>query len=317
MPKGDKDLTGIEMRLLILDALATEDESDTPRNHTFKMYAYKGCISDLMAIVEFLAVKRGLIDKVVDIPITAWGAPGGTRTYGRNTSFSENELNLFTEETHLLMFQNVLSPGATSGGYGDSWPYFHVTQYGMECLAQRDVVPYDPENYMKKLRSIASVDDWEQFYVAQSLICYNAGAMESSIIMLGLAGEYLATRLIDALDVFLDKNEPDIHEDYIAALAGKDKISQRYKEYEDYQKKCTSKKDSAGNYKYPELRALTPSLDGAAKAIYSTFLRLTRNELAHPADIRMDRIEALTLLISFIKYCETQHKYLDFYIENS
>ena len=217
---------------------------------------------------------------------------------------------------HLLIGQNVISPGAIGHAYGDAWPYFHVTRYGLECLAKRDIVPYDPENYMKRLRAIALFDVWEEFYMEQCLKCYNVGAMESAIIMLGLEGEYLANRLIDALQAFLDKNEPAEYKKYIAALKGKNKISQRFIEYEKYQEKCASLRDSTNNIKYPELKKFAPSLDGAAKATYATFLRLTRNELAHPANVRMERIQALTMLISFVKYCETQHKYLEFYISN-
>lgn len=47
------------------------------------------------------------------------------------------------------------------------------------------------------------------------------------------------------------------------------------------------------------------------------YLRLTRNELAHPSGLKVDRVECLSLMTSYIKYCGTQHKYLDFYIENS
>jgi len=50
-------MTSIEMRSLILEALSAEDENDTPRGHTFKMYGYKGCTSDLRAITEYLAIK--------------------------------------------------------------------------------------------------------------------------------------------------------------------------------------------------------------------------------------------------------------------
>ena len=316
MPKERRNLTSLEMRNLIFDALATDDKADTPRGITFKEKDYKGCISNLYDIVEFLAVKHNLIDKVAEIPITVWGAEKGTLTYRGNTSFDENEINLFFEETHLLIGQNVISPGAIGHGYSDAWPYFHVTRYGLECLAKRDIVPYDPENYMKRLRAIASFDDWEEFYMEQCLKCYNIGAMESAIIMLGLEGEYLANRLIDALQAFLDKNEPAEYKKYITALKGKNKISQRFIEYEKYQEKCASLRDSTNNIKYPELKKLAPSLDGAAKATYATFLRLTRNELAHPANVRMERIQALTMLISFVKYCETQHKYFEFYMSN-
>lgn len=76
-----------------------------------------------------------------------------------------------------------------------------------ECLQAQDVLPYDPDKYLNKIKAIASTDDWECFYIEQSLCCYNAGALESSIIMLGLAGEYLAGRLINAMRSFLSKME--------------------------------------------------------------------------------------------------------------
>lgn len=316
MPKGSEHMTSIEMRTLILEALSIEDKNNTPRKQTFIMYGYKGCMSDLKAIVEYLAIKYNLLDDPVQITPSAWGAPDENPCYKRNTNFDEDELNLFTEEFYFLIFQNVISPGA-AGNYGDNLPYFHVTQYGCSCLMAQDVLPYDPESYLSKLRNITSIDAWELFYVEQCLKCYNIGAMESSIIMIGLAGEYLAIQLIVAMDSFLGKNETAIQTQFKNELSGKIMISQRYAVYENILKAVLKKKDTAGNEKYPSLTALNPTLDGAAKAIYATFLRLTRNELAHPAAIRMSKIECLTMLVSFIKYCQTQHNYLDFYISNS
>lgn len=69
------------MRSLILEALAIEKKEDTPLKQTFKMYGYRGCIADLRAIVEHLAIKHGLIDQVVAIPNSAWGAPGSNQSY--------------------------------------------------------------------------------------------------------------------------------------------------------------------------------------------------------------------------------------------
>lgn len=309
-------MTSFEMRALILEALAIEDTLGTPRGQTFKMYGYKGCISDLKAIVEHLAIKHGLIDKVVDIPKSAWGAPGGNPWYRSNTNFNDEELDLFTEEVHFLVFQNVISPGA-NGNYGNSLPYFHVTKYGLKCLTAQDVLPYDPEKYLLKFKTFPAIDEWELFYMEQSLQCYNVGALEASIIMLGLDGEYLASKMIDNMASFLAKNEPALQTQFTTSLASKNKISQRYLEYETILKQVVKLKDGTGSYKYQPLQALTPSLDGAARAIYATFLRLTRNELAHPSDVKLDKTECLTMLVSFIKYSEAQHKYLDFLITHS
>lgn len=316
MPKNGQVMTSLEMRNLIFEALAEENEDNTPWKMTFKMYGYKGCVSALRAIVEHLAIKHNLVDKVAEIPLSAWGVPGFNLRYKSDSNFTEDEVNLFTEEVHLLMFQNVLSPGA-QGGYGDDWPYFHVTKYGLECLKQNDILPYDPNAYMSRISAIASVDDWEKFYINQSLLCYNASAFESSLIMLGLAGEYLATKLIDSLSGFLAKNEPTEATNFASNLNGKTKISQRYSEYEKSLDTVSKLKDQANSNKYPQLKALKPSLDGAAKVVYATYLRLTRNEMAHPAQLKMDRIECLIMIVSYIKYCETQHKYLDYYNSNS
>lgn len=42
-------------------------------------------------------------------------------------------------------------------------------------------------------------DDWDEFYIKEALTCFNAGAYSSAVIMLGLLGEYLATRLVEEL----------------------------------------------------------------------------------------------------------------------
>lgn len=148
--------------------------------------------------------------------------------------------------------------------------------------------------------------------------CYNADAFESALIMIGLAGEYLATKLIENMDTFLSNKEPALQQTYANALQGKVLISQRYTEYEKVLERVIKKKDTATyQNKYPALNNLSPALDIPAKAVYATYLRLTRNELAHPSGLKVDRVECLTLMTSYIKYCETQHKYLDFYIANS
>ena len=263
MPKNGKIMSNLEMRNLILEALSVDDPENTPWKMTFPMHGYKGCVSALRAIVEHLAIKHGIIDKVAEIPMSTWGVPGFVLRYCQDSNLNEDEVNLFTEEVHLLMFQNVISPGA-QGNYGENWPYFHVTQYGLECLKQKDILPYDPDNYMSRINGIASVDDWEKFYIQQCLVCYNAGAFEAAVIMLGLAGEYLATRLIDSMEKFLCKEEPLLAGQFISALAGKNQISQRYAEYENYLGKVLKEKDASQKDKYPQLKGQHRTIVSAA-----------------------------------------------------
>lgn len=128
----------------------------------------------------------------------------------------------------------------------------------------------------KKMLEKGSIDEWEKFYIEQSLKCYNADAFEAALIILGLAGEYLTTKLIEKVDAFLLKNETSLQATYQTALQNKRVISQRYAEYENILKEVLKQKDSSNQCKYLDLKALSPLLDGAAKAVYATYLRLTR-----------------------------------------
>ena len=310
-------MTSFEMRNLIFEALAEKDPEKTPWKETFEMYGYRGTISALRALVEYIGIEHGLITEVVEIQTIAWGVPGEYPYYPSNTNLNNDNLDLFNEEVYMMIYHNILSPGAI-GNYGDSLPYFHVTKYGLKCIEERDILPYDPDTYMQRISSIPSIDDWEKFYIEQSLKCYNADAFESALIMIGLAGEYLATKLIERMESFLANKEPTLQENYVNALQRKNVVSQRYAEYEKILSKVLGLKDITTNQiKYPTLKSLSPALDNAAKSIYATYLRLTRNELAHPTGLKIDRVQCLSLITSYIKYCETQHKYLDFYTANS
>ena len=309
-------ITSIEMRKLIFEALAIEDPEKTPRKSTFKQYGYRGCVNDLRTIVESLAIERGLIEKVCEVRMSAWACPGEILYFMTNTNFNDEEDNLFNEEFHGLVYQNIISPGAT-GNMGNELPYFHVTKYGLSCIAEQEVLPYDPDGYLNKIRA-SGADDWDEFYIKEALTCFNAGAYSSAVIMLGLLGEYLATRLVEQLELFLQKNEGTMVASYTGAMNPRDPISQKYQVYEQYIDQLAKKKDSATSTRvYPDLFNLKSLLDDPAKATYSTFVRLTRNDLAHPSRARIERIECLMLFVTFTKYFDIQKKYLTYLKANS
>ena len=313
--KKDYKISSIEMRNLIFEALSIDDASKTPRNQTFKQFHYCGCISDLIAIVDFLAIERGLIPRVIDVFQKAWGNPGDSLFYGSNTNFTPQNLDVFFEELYYLINQNVISPGA-NGNYGINLPYFHVTEHGLKCLASREILPHDPDGFLARVKT-SGADQWEEFYIGEALKCYNSGAWNASIAMLGLAGEYLAEKLIEGLKDFLRKNEVALLSNYLSQLGNKKKISEKYAIYEKYLSKIQDKKKADGTHQYPDLNSLKRLIDIPAKSVYATFLRLTRNEVAHPSQLKVEKSEALVLYISYLKYCEIQHKYLVFYRNNS
>ena len=104
---------------------------------------------------------------------------------------------------------------------------------------------------------------------------------------------------------------------YLSELGSKKKISDKYSIYEKYLSRIQDKKKSDGTYQYLDLNSFKRLIDIPAKSVYATFLRLTRNEVAHPSQLKVEKNEALVLYISYLKYCEIQHKYLMFYQNNS
>lgn len=65
-----------------------------------------------------------------------------------------------------------------------------------------------------------------------------------------------------------------------------------------------------------DFKKLLPEMDSVAKQVYTNFTRITRNSLAHPSDTKMERIEVLMIFISFIKYCETQYGFIDYFVNH-
>lgn len=68
-------MTSLEMRNLIFEALAEKNPEKTPWKKTFEMYGYRGTVSALRALVEYIGIEHGVIEKVVEIPTMAWGVP--------------------------------------------------------------------------------------------------------------------------------------------------------------------------------------------------------------------------------------------------
>ena len=62
-----------------------------------------------------------------------------------------------------------------------------------------------------------------------------------------------------------------------------------------------------------DLRKLNIHFDALANDTHLSYLRLTRNELAHPTSIKTDWITSLMIFISLNKYCERQYKLINYF----
>lgn len=309
MEQNYRNLSSLEIRNLILDVLAYEGEDIDSEGKNFKKYGYQGGQMDLYRLLESLAIKRNMIPHEIQVYNAAWGGSGYLLHSGSTTNFSKKEIMYIYEQFHLLLNQGIIAPGGV-GNYGPNLPYFHLTEYGLTCLKEKEILPYDIDGYLDKIKNIPSISVWVEFYIKEALQCYNANCMEAAVIMLGLSSEKIIEEQIDALLVFFSRNYSTEYSLMQGELSLARKASAKYNLYIKYF-------DMVKNRITDQVfRDMLPLVDRVATQVYTNFTRITRNGLAHPSDTKMERIEVLMIFISFIKYCQTQYGFIDYFLNH-
>jgi len=301
------ELTSLEVRSLMLEALAYEGSELDPDGHNFKKYGYQGTQGNLFRLMDRLAVKKELIKEVIKVSRTAWGDPGALLHEFSSINFNRYEILKIYEEFNDLLIQGILAPGAY-GNYGANLPYFHVTEHGLICLNQRDILPYDKDGYLKKIKDISNVNEWVVFYITEALKCFNANCLNSAVINIGLAGEVIAEELIKGFKHYLSKKEPRMLTTFENALRSATAISIKYDRYLNNRKSYLRNHPSD-----TALMSFSKTLDTPSTSIYATYTRLTRNSLSHHSEVIMDRIQVLMFFVSLVKYCQLQYDLINYY----
>ncbi|MDR1706261.1 MAG: hypothetical protein LBS19_16500 [Clostridiales bacterium] len=300
------EITSLEMRNLLMDALLYEN-NDLGNQDVFKNHDYQGDQYVLFKLVEWLAIKHKLVEKKINPPRTAWGTSGHSLIPDKTTNFTDNEIKRFYQEFNNLLFHGIIAPGAVGGDY--SLPSIHVTEYGFECLRSKEILPHDADDFLEKIkREIPNIDEWILYYVSEALKCFNANCLDASTIMLGLANEKLIKLMIESLISYLDMYYLKYN---MKALQDYRKISEGYNAYKNALEHINEEKKSS----QPE-KAFLSSYDAFKRiesTVHSEFLRITRNEVAHPNEIRKERIETLMLFMTFIPYCKNQYEMIAYF----
>lgn len=307
--KTNTKLSSLEIRNLMMEAIMYEDVDIDPEGHNFKKYGYKGTQSDLFRLMEGLAIKNNLINDAIPLTSTAWGYQGYELHYNSTTNFTDDDILKIYEQFHMFINQGLIAPGAT-GNYGPNLPYFHVTDYGLVCCKEKDILPYDIDEYLSKIMGLPSISEWTEFYIEEALRCFNANCMEASIIMLGLANEKIIEELNGSLLNYLSKHYTDIYSEMEKDVDKARKASGKYNCYKTYFERIRSRISD------DKFKIMLSDMDNIATESFANFTRITRNALSHPSDTKMERIEVLMIFISFVKYCEIQHQFKTFYQNN-
>ena len=190
-----------------------------------------------------------------------------------------------------LLVQGILAPGMGSIHIQSS-VFFHVTEYGRQCLEAGEVVPHDPDGYMKRLanRVGGQLDDIVALYVHESLLTFVARRYLASAVMLGVASERCVDMLCSQLVEHPASSDSGSKLEKDLERAGRS-VKQRFD---------LVREKLLAEQLPPQLRdALEIQLGGIF-----TLIRYTRNEAGHPAGRDVDRGIANANLGLFPSYCE-------------
>lgn len=309
MEEVGRNLSMLEIRSLMLETLVYEGTDISPVGSTFAKFKYQGTQADLFNLMESLAIKKGLIEEKIALSRRTWWSSAGILDPGETSNFTFDDLQNVYAQFHLFTSQGILAPGAV--GERANLPFFHVTKYGLKCIEKEEVLPYDVDGYFAQVKEISGISEWTKFYIMEALRCYNANCMGASIIMLGLASERIILEKIESFIGYLSVNYEVEYLKVKEDLDKRRKISGKLECYEEHFERLKSRIQDI------EFKDMLPLLDSVSTKTYRNFVRITRNELVHPTEVKMERIEVLMIFISYVKYCKVQYGLIDYFNRKS
>jgi hypothetical protein len=201
-----------------------------------------------------------------------------------------------------LIIEGVVRPGLQDG-VNNGLPFFHVTEWGRRVLQEGTTTPYDPDEYLKRLKNdLPTLDPVIITYLNESLHTFRIGCLLSSTIALGCASEKALLLLIAA---YGDSLPQAMKEKFKANTDGR----MIKRQFDDLRKMLDS-----------ELRARLPydladGLDVELNAIFD-FIRNQRNDAGHPTGKTIERERAYANLVVFPVYVKKVYAIINWVIAN-
>lgn len=304
----ERPLSNLVLRNLMMEVMG-DTEFCKSVSGKYDFFNAGGAHQDnLFWLVEKLATDKGLIDDRIPLNCTAWGAPRNMMYEDHSTNFYNREIEGLWEAFYVLLNNYIIAPGM----YGNSpeLPFFHITEHGKRCIDERDILPYDIDGYMAKLKELDTLDEWVEFYMMEALKCYNANCYNAATAMIGLSSEVLVERLIKGFSSLLGKDRYNLELKNKCSLSND--LKQSGKTLKDFFDDKTSVMHISTRYEafnnfFESIKNLPNGIlyimDTAARHSFFTFIRLNRNEVSHCMEVKKDNTEVLLIFISFTKYC--------------
>lgn len=266
-----------ELRPIVLDTLKEQPETQ---------------IINILNRTEGLAINKGYYKDVKE-----WQYMGQVTKHKMPSEDREKIREIIND----LVVEGILGWGINEHNPGP--PFLKVTRYGQVCLSHAEPQPYDPDGYLKYLKSeIPNVDGTVIMYITESLNAYLRGLTLSSTVMLGGASEKAFLLLLES---------------FTNAISDPTKKAQ----FENNTKGQIKKKSDEFRKTIIQIRKTLPKplsddLDTQLDGIFN-FIRTCRNDVGHPTGRKIERSLAYANLRLFVPYCKRIYELIEHFKNNT
>lgn len=202
-----------------------------------------------------------------------------------------------------LIIQGVLVPGINDSNQG--YPFLRLTEYGKWCVAENQILPHDPDGYLREFRTaIPNADSIIAEYLTEALQCYLRGLNRAAAVMLGGASEQAILLLIESYIGSI--RDTAAKESFRSEIEGARTI---FRKYEFFERRFSTIKRRLP----PEL---TNNIDSQLRGVFD-LIRGSRNDAGHPASgVQIGRDAMYSHLCLFPPYCQKIYGLMGWFSNN-
>lgn len=232
-------------------------------------------IPTIVGEVARVAGARGLI------PV----GPGEDPAHAR---LSDVEHDRVREVVTNFFVEGILMWGLDSNN--PNLPFMGITEYGRKVLAAGQVIPNDPDGYLKRFRQeVSNASDVVITYLTEGVQTFRHNNLLASSVMLGVASEAAFLELYDAMTNALDnQTKKSKFENLAKRTSLKDRFDAVKAELQHIKKSLP----------YP----LSEDFEGELEGIFN-LIRHQRNDSGHPTSKQVSRDRVFVSLQLFVTYC--------------
>lgn len=201
-----------------------------------------------------------------------------------------------------FILQEILMIGYNE--FNPNLPHISITEYGKQVLESGELLPYDPDGYLKRLKTeIPNLDSTIEDYMFESLHAFQRGLMLSCAVMIGGASEQA---FLLFLETFTNALTNPIEKSHFLKLQESIKTKKKFDE--------TKNKLMSIRTTLP--KELSNELEFQFDGIFN-LIRLARNDAGHPSGRKIERDMAYAYLLSFRIYCKKMYELIDYFANHT